>query len=281
MQKMNKELFYEQLQSIVEKVNKHDLLIITGDMNAKVGSSNHNRERVMAKHGAAIMNSNGERLIDFCEINNNLVITGTIFPHKDIHKNTWTSPDGKTHNQIDYILVTQQFRRFILDTRVTRGADVASDHRLVQTRVRLELKRITKPTSSRTRYHVDKLRYESVRKELRNRFAVLEAAEDDDHDINSKWAQFSKAYNNTEENVLGRKGKVANHGSALSRGQRSRNENSSRAKQKMLSPKGSNNNYVQNTGVKTRRSRRVRNLIKESGLTARWMTHSMQRIWET
>ena len=42
---------------------------------------------------------------------------------------------------------------------------------------------------------------------LRNRFAVLEEAENDDHDINSKWAQFSKAYNNTAENVLGRKRK--------------------------------------------------------------------------
>ena len=63
----DKELFYEQLQSIVEKVNKRD----------------HNKERFMGKHGAGI-NSNGERLIDFCEMNN-LVITGTIFPHKYIH----------------------------------------------------------------------------------------------------------------------------------------------------------------------------------------------------
>ena len=35
----------------------------------------------------------------------------------------------------------------------------------------------------------------------------MEAAEDDDHDINSKWAQFSKASNKTAENVLGRKRK--------------------------------------------------------------------------
>ena len=126
----DKELFYEPLQSIVEKVNKHDLLLITGDMNAKVGSSNHNRERVMGKHATGIMNSNGERLIEFCEMNN-LVITGTVFPHKDIHKNTWTSPDGKTLNQIDHNLVNQQFRRSILDTRVRRGAHVVSDHHLV------------------------------------------------------------------------------------------------------------------------------------------------------
>ena len=123
-------MFYEQLQSVVEKVNKHDLLLTTGEMNAKIGSSNHNRERVMGKHGTEIMNSNGERLIDFKEMSN-LVVTGTIFPHKDIHKNTWTSPDGKTHNQIDHILVNQKFRRSILNTRVRQGADVASDQHLV------------------------------------------------------------------------------------------------------------------------------------------------------
>ena len=55
------------------------------------------------------------------------------------------------------------------------------------------LKKIIKQTSSRIRCDIDKLRHEAVRKEftleLRNRFAVLEAAEyDDDHDSNSKWA---------------------------------------------------------------------------------------------
>ena len=35
----------------------------------------------------------------------------------------------------------------------------------------------------------------------------MEEAENDGHDINSKWTQFSKAYNNTAENVLGRKRK--------------------------------------------------------------------------
>ena len=71
--------------------------------------------------------------------------------------------------------------------------------------MQLKLKKIIKPTSLRIRYEVDKLRHVAVRKEftleLRNRFAVLEAAEDDDHDINNKWAQFSRDYNNTAENV--------------------------------------------------------------------------------
>ncbi len=58
--------FYEQLQATVEKANKHDMVLITGDMNAKVGSSNKDQESVMGRHGTGRLNSNGQRLIDFC-----------------------------------------------------------------------------------------------------------------------------------------------------------------------------------------------------------------------
>ena len=61
------------------------MLIRSGDMNAKVGTSNLNREGVMGTHGTGGINSNGEKLIDFCEMNS-LVITGTLFPFKEIHK---------------------------------------------------------------------------------------------------------------------------------------------------------------------------------------------------
>ena len=42
-----KDHFYEKLQAVVEKTLKHDLLVITGDLNAKVGSDVEGYERVM------------------------------------------------------------------------------------------------------------------------------------------------------------------------------------------------------------------------------------------
>jgi len=102
--KEDKEDWYEQLQQAVAKVPQHDMLLIIGDMNAKVGSENSKCERAMGEHGCGVMNDNGERLVDFC-LNNDYVIGDTIFAHRDIHKLTWKSPDGRTSNQIDHIII--------------------------------------------------------------------------------------------------------------------------------------------------------------------------------
>jgi hypothetical protein len=61
-----KDDLYEQLQTI-SKVPLHDMLLIMGDLNAKVGDHDDNigRERVMSKHGCGTRNDNGERLVDF------------------------------------------------------------------------------------------------------------------------------------------------------------------------------------------------------------------------
>jgi hypothetical protein len=44
----------------------------------------------------------GVRLVNFA-ISKNLVVKSMMFPHWNIHKQTWTSPDGKTDNQIDHV----------------------------------------------------------------------------------------------------------------------------------------------------------------------------------
>ncbi|PNF30197.1 hypothetical protein B7P43_G08423 [Cryptotermes secundus] len=39
----------------------------------------------------------------------------TMFPHRNTHKFTWTSPDGKMHNQIDHILIDRRRHSSIPD----------------------------------------------------------------------------------------------------------------------------------------------------------------------
>ena len=88
-----KELYYEQLQQICQRVPKHDLLIVMGDFNAKIGNDNKGYEDTLGKNGIGVLNDNGQRLIDFCQLND-LVTGGSLFQHKDIHKVTWIVPNG-------------------------------------------------------------------------------------------------------------------------------------------------------------------------------------------
>ena len=55
---------------------------------------------------------------------NGVVITGTLFPHKTFHKATWISPDRKSRNQKDYVLIGKRFRNSVKDTRVYRSAGI-------------------------------------------------------------------------------------------------------------------------------------------------------------
>ena len=75
-----KDEFYNQLQDTVSSCNRHDMIVVIRDLNAKLGDNNTNREEVMGKFGVGAMNDNGERLCEFCSANG-LVITGTKYSH--------------------------------------------------------------------------------------------------------------------------------------------------------------------------------------------------------
>jgi hypothetical protein len=203
----DKDEWYEQLQRLVSKVPQHDMLLIIGDMNAKVGNNNTNYEKAMGTHGCGDMNDNGSRLADFC-MNNSGVIGGTIFPHKKIHKLTWKSPDGTTVNQIDHIIVNSKWRSSLSDVRVFRGADVYSDHHLLTAKITLKLRKAPQETSHRKKTDVGKLKDPITRQEfvlhLRNRFSALEDILDtEDTSIDSMWSEIKAAYCKTGEEVLG------------------------------------------------------------------------------
>jgi len=44
---------------------------------------------------------------------------------------TWTSPDGDTRNQIDYISIAQRWKTCLMNCRTHPGADCNTDHQLL------------------------------------------------------------------------------------------------------------------------------------------------------
>jgi hypothetical protein len=72
-----------------------------------------------------------------------------------------TSPDGKTHNQIDHILVDRQRHSNVLDIRSFRAAHCDSDHYLVVAKVRERLA-VNKQRSHR--FHMERFNLKKINK---------------------------------------------------------------------------------------------------------------------
>ena len=140
------EWFYEDLQDLLERTPKKDVLFIIGDWNAKAGSQE--TPGVTGKFGLGIRNEAGQRLIEFCQ-ENALVIANTLFQQDKRRLYTWTSPDGQHQNHTYYILCSQRWRSSIQSAKIRPGADCGSDHELLIAKFRLQLKKVGKTTRRR------------------------------------------------------------------------------------------------------------------------------------
>jgi endonuclease/exonuclease/phosphatase family metal-dependent hydrolase len=125
-----KEGFYEELESVFDKVHKHRVKILLGNLHAKVKREDIFKPTVGNKSLHEISNDNGVRVLNFAT-SENLTDKSTMSAYCNIHKHIWTSPDWKTHNQIDHILVDRRRHLSALDVRSFRAADCDSDYYLV------------------------------------------------------------------------------------------------------------------------------------------------------
>ena len=85
-------------------------------------------------------------LIDFC-FENEFVIGNSLFKQHPRRLYTWTSPDGKTKNQIDYILVKKRWRSSLFNAKVYPGADCGSDHELLVASIEMKMRKVKKPAA--------------------------------------------------------------------------------------------------------------------------------------
>jgi len=114
-------------------------LIVLGDFNARIGSDSKIWGNVMGKHGVGNINSNGHRLLNLCS-EFGLFVTNTLFQLKHKHKTTWRHPRSKHWHVLDYVLVKAVDLQDVQITRVMRGAECWTDHRLVRTSFRIRFR---------------------------------------------------------------------------------------------------------------------------------------------
>ena len=137
-----------------------------------------------------------------------MVVKSTMFLHRNIHKYTWTSHDGKTHNQIDHVLIDRRWHSSVLDVRSCRGSDCDTDHYLVivKVRERLALGKQAAQRLDRQRFSLSKLNDLEVRKQyqidITNRFAALENLNEDE-DGNRTWENIKENIKTSAKESLG------------------------------------------------------------------------------
>ena len=114
----SKDSFYEELEQVFDHFPRYHMKILLGDLNAKVGGENIFKPTIGNESLHQDRNDNGVRIVNFAT-SKNLVVKSTMFPHRNIHKYTWTSPDGQTHTQIDHVLIDRRLHSSILDLRIS------------------------------------------------------------------------------------------------------------------------------------------------------------------
>jgi hypothetical protein len=103
----------------------------------KVGREDVFKPRIGNKSLHEISDDNGVTLINFAT-SKNMIVRGTMFPHCNIYKSTWTSSDGNTYSQTDHILIEDRYSS-VSDIRPFKGADCDTDHCLVVTKLKEKL----------------------------------------------------------------------------------------------------------------------------------------------
>ena len=175
--------FYDERRRAIETIPQHNVLIIIGDFNARIGKYDGN----FTYHQET--NKNGVLLIDIIN-EKELVITNTCF-QKKLNK-LWTYMDPCCRKyQLDYILMRKKWRNSIINVEAySTFSSIGSDHRIVSSKVILSLRANRKKLPRKLRYNwplfkSDMSLQEKYAIEIQNRF-ILKC----DEEISVTYEQF-------------------------------------------------------------------------------------------
>jgi hypothetical protein len=130
-----KDRFYEEVAHVFDTFTIYDMKLLLGDFSAKEVREEIFKPTIGNESLHEISDNNGFRVVNF-GTSKNLIVKSMMFPHRNIHKFIWISPDGKKHYQIDHILIDRRRHSSVLDVRLFRAADCDIDHYLVVAKFR-------------------------------------------------------------------------------------------------------------------------------------------------
>ena len=145
-------------------------------------------------------------------ITHELLITNTVFRQSNRNKNTWMHPRSKHWHLIDYVITRKSDRQDILIPKAVCGADCWTDHRLVVSKVNLNIQPKRRPQGIKVmkRIDVSKLKVEGCRSLLADNLTeALYQLQFSLTNVEDDWAAFRDTVHSTSlENTWPRQKKT-------------------------------------------------------------------------
>lgn len=208
-----KDTFYALLERAFDSCPSNDIKMVLGDLNAQVGKEEIYYPTIGKYSLYDSSNDNGQRLIEFAT-SRGMVIGGTFYCHKAIHKGTWKMPDGNVVNQIDHMVIDKRHKKCLLDIRNRRGANIDSDHFLVIAKIRQKISNCKKIRSTKSqnkeKYNVESLKndeivanYKQRMKQEIEKMGLKADGTSDETRIDDGWKTIREIITTTAEETIG------------------------------------------------------------------------------
>lgn len=198
--------FYSTLEEAMKLTKKGEINMVIGDFNAKIGSGSEND--IVGQYGLGIRNTRGDRLVQFCA-ESDLLIANTFFKQHPRRLYTWKSPadnkDRITRNQIDFILVGQNLKKYVQTVKTYPGADINSDHNPVVMDFHMRRLKKVGRTQPIPRINTRKLRIPNIRTQISSKIEceMTKIQNQEQLDIEETWNMIKTSITQIQDKDIG------------------------------------------------------------------------------
>ena len=201
-----KEQFYETLQAVTEEIRYQEGIIVMGDMNGHVGKNRDGVEHVIGEFSIGEKNQEGERIIDYC-VMNNMSIMNTYYKHQESHKWTWYRWNAlqQRYNEksmIDLFLTNK--KNLFKDVKTIPSVSLDSDHRLVVAKLGIG-KPKERAKKKQKRFKLERLKDEETKQTLQQLIELRKPTEleIEEMSIEEQWDQIKETVYGAAEETVG------------------------------------------------------------------------------
>ncbi|CAF4821665.1 unnamed protein product [Pieris macdunnoughi] len=200
--------FYQDLNKALQTY-AHKNIIVMGDFNGQIGERQRDEDAIIGPYtySSKPRSRNGKMLMDFA-MENNLTILNTVFKKKKNRMWTWLSPDGKSKNQIDFILTNKH--KFFPSINVINNLNFNTNHRMVRAELNSSQPKNPRPKISRENIKINKHLIGEIANSLNSKlkdykYETKDADTQDKYNwLENKIATTTKEHSKRKENLYNR-----------------------------------------------------------------------------